>query len=75
MGWVLTFKLNMSEALPEVWVSKDRFDRLATELKARIEELAVITDSEPDQAKLRLAFVKVTKACSACHDDYRKPKD
>lgn len=66
---------SMTEALPEVWASKDRFIELADQLKSQLGALKMITDTETDMPDFRRNFVKVTKACSACHDDYRKPKD
>ena len=66
---------HMTEALPEVWISKDRFNELADQLKSQIEVLKTLTHNDVKQAEFRKAFIKATKACSACHDDFRKPED
>ena len=66
---------NMSEALPKIWESKPEFEKMAKQLEIRLSELQVITDGALNKPELRKAFVKTVKACSTCHDDYRKPKE
>ncbi len=66
---------NMSEALPKIWESKPEFDEMARQLEIRISELQMVINVELNKPELRKAFVKTVKACSTCHDDYRKPKE
>ncbi len=63
-----------SDALPAIWKSWDRFTELSKGLEDVVDDLnqAALSD---DKRILRLAFSKTAKACSACHDDFRKPKE
>jgi len=65
----------VSEALPAIWESWDRFEKLSNDLEAMVSDLEEQTTAKLDKRALRIAFAKATKACSACHDDFRKPKD
>ena len=60
-----------TEASPRIWVEKERFlglyTQLATDAKAAA---AAITD----EASFKAQFPKVLSDCKACHDDYRVKK-
>jgi len=62
-----------SEALPAIWEHWDDFTAKANELGAAADTLAVALDGgDPDW---KGAFQRVSDACKACHQDYRKKKE
>ena len=63
-----------SDALPVIWKSWDRFTKLSKGLEDVVDDLNQVASSD-DKRILRMAFLKTAKACSACHDDFRKPKE
>ena len=63
-----------SEATDMVWTDKARFDALANEFNIAAEELRLaLTLGERDLIKAR--FAETGKACSACHEDFRKREE
>ncbi len=59
----------VSEALPVIWESFERFSSIASDLESASDELAAVSSIE----QLPGAMVAVGKTCKACHRDYRKP--
>ena len=66
---------HVSEALPAIWESWEKFERQAADLEDAVKELEKKLAADLDQRTLRIAFARTAKACSACHDDFRKPQD
>ncbi|MEE9446569.1 MAG: cytochrome c [Arenicellales bacterium] len=64
-----------SDALPAIWTSGDQFSELSTKLETAIAALQLAAKGDLDKRGLRMVFAKTGKACSACHDDFRKPKE
>lgn len=64
-----------SDALPEIWASWDRFSLLADKMVVAVDALNVAAQSDLDKRSFRMVFSKTAKACSACHDDYRRPEE
>ena len=63
-----------TEALPSVWESNDEFVALAVALEKKSADLAQVAASG-DQSQIRRSFGEMARVCSACHQDYRKPKN
>lgn len=66
---------HVSEALPTIWESWEKFERQAADLENALRELEKDVAADLDQRTLRIAFARTAKACSACHDDFRKPQE
>ena len=64
-----------SDALPVIWESWDRFEKLAINFETSAGTLKQATEKDLDKRSLRLVFSKTAKACSSCHDDFRRPKE
>lgn len=63
-----------TEALPAVWQNLEEFMALADRLDDDAAQLKLASQSGGQQ-DVRAAFGKLAKTCSACHSDYRKPKN
>jgi cytochrome c556 len=58
-------------AKPEIWKDKSKFDNLARRMQDEVVKLnAVAKTGNPEQIKN--AVNTVDKACTDCHDDFRK---
>ena len=66
---------HVSEALPAIWESWEKFEQQAADLESAVTELEKDVTTDLDQRTLRIVFARTAKACSACHDDFRKPQD
>ena len=66
---------HVSEALPAIWESWEKFEQQAEDLKDAVIELENKAALELDARTLRIVFARTAKACSACHDDFRKPQE
>lgn len=64
-----------TEALPVIWDEWERFVALSKQLEERIEAFRAITETGIDEQTLRFEFKKTARACSGCHDDFRKPSE
>lgn len=63
-----------SEALPTIWQNWDRFVSLSSSLDDQTTKLLSVA-AGTDQRAIKVQYVKVAKACRACHADYRKKKE
>lgn len=63
-----------TEALPSVWQNLDNFMELADRLSHNASQLKTAAQSG-ERADVQAAFGKIARTCSACHRDYRKPRD
>ncbi|MEJ2177262.1 MAG: cytochrome c [Gammaproteobacteria bacterium] len=68
-------KSYVSEALPEIWKNWPEFEAQSQNLEKAVSDLEKQAALELDQRALRIVFAKTAKACSACHDDFRKPQE
>lgn len=68
-------KSHVSEALPKIWEDWPEFEAQAQNLERAVSDLEKQAALELDQRALRIVFAKTAKACSACHDDFRKPQE
>lgn len=59
-----------TDALPNIWTDRARFDGLASELVAEVKRLAA-TVAANDMAAVRAQAKRTGAACSACHRSYR----
>jgi len=64
-----------SEALPAIWQDWDRYVTEAALLGEEGAKLVAIAKNGTDLDETRAQFVKVSKTCGTCHDDFRKPKE
>ena len=64
-----------SDALPAIWESWDQFTLRSDRLEEEIQEFKRVTDGDLDVQQLTKEFRKIVKTCSACHEDFRRPKD
>ena len=64
-----------TEALPVIWDDWDRFVSLFDALESTLGEFRAISAADLDEQTLRPEFRKIAKACSGCHEDFRKPED
>lgn len=62
-----------SEALPSIWQSWDKFERITKQLQQASTQLADIARSG-DQKAARKQFASMAKSCKACHQDFRMKK-
>ncbi len=62
-----------SEALPAIWKNWADFESDADDLVKVAGEMAAAADASKDAAEE--LFGRLRKACSGCHDDYRKKKE
>jgi cytochrome c556 len=60
-----------TRALPEVWSSPDKFKQNAERLQSETAKLVQAAKSG-DAGTLKQQFGATAKACSNCHDDYRR---
>ena len=63
-----------TETLPAVWQNLEEFMALADRLDNDAAQLKLAAQSGGQQ-EVRAAFGKLAKTCSACHSDYRKPRN
>lgn len=63
-----------TEALPAVWSDRPGFDAAARSFSAATAALAPAIAAN-DKAAYAAALDQVDRACSACHDKYRKPRE
>lgn len=68
-------KSHVSEALPNIWQDWPEFEAQAQNLEKAVSDLEKQAALELDERALRIVFAKTAKACSACHDDFRKPQE
>lgn len=64
-----------SDALPKIWTSWDQFQELSIDLEITVDALKQASEKDLDKRAFRRVFSKTAKACSACHDDFRRPKE
>lgn len=64
-----------TEALPIIWKDWERFASLTGRLEEEVGSLQAIAANNLDEQTLRAEFRNTARACSACHDDFRKPED
>lgn len=62
-----------TRAKAEIWSDAAGFDKVATNLETTAE--ALVAAAGMDLEALRGAIGPVGKACNACHDDYRGPRN
>lgn len=60
-----------TRALPAIWSNPDKFKAAQDRLKAEAAKLVDAAKSG-DQGQLKSQFGATAKACSACHDDFRR---
>jgi cytochrome c556 len=60
-----------TRALPEVWKQMDKFKAAGERLQGETAKLVQAAKSG-DAGQLKSQFGATAKACSACHDDFRK---
>lgn len=60
-----------TNAKPEIYKEKAKFDQLATDMQGAIAKLNAAAKGA-DQNAVRAAFGDVGKACKTCHDAYRR---
>ena len=60
-----------TRALPSVWQQPDKFKSLQERLESETAKLVQAAKSG-DVGQLKSQFGATAKACSACHDDFRK---
>lgn len=60
-----------TRALPEVWAQPDKFKSLQDRLQSETAKLVQAAKSG-DAGQLKSQFGATAKACSACHDDFRR---
>lgn len=63
-----------TEALPAVWSDRNGFEAAAGELAAAADSAAQAAGAN-DKAAFAAAVERIGKACSGCHDKYRKPEE
>jgi cytochrome c556 len=63
-----------TNAQPEIWTEKDKFNAAATKMQGEMAKLNVVAKTgNIDAIKAAVAETgKACKACKACHDTYRK---
>jgi cytochrome c556 len=59
-----------TDAKPEIWNQKAKFDDYATKMQTEMGKLAVAAKSG-NLGNIKLAVGAVASACKACHDDFR----
>lgn len=59
-----------SNAKPEMWVEKAKFDQGAEKMRGEVAKLAVAAKSGNLDA-LKTAFADTAATCKACHDSYK----
>lgn len=64
-----------SEALPEIWQDWPEFEKISRRLEAESTALAATVNGPEKAAAVLAQYVKVGKACGACHERFRVPKD
>lgn len=64
-----------SEALPAIWQDWDRYVAGAKLMGEEGAKLAAIAENGANLDETRAQFVKFSKTCGTCHDDFRKPKE
>ena len=70
-GFVKGTESGDTRARPEVWEQPDKFKANAERLQSETAKL-VETAKSGDPAQLKTQFGATAKACSNCHDDFRK---
>ncbi len=65
----------MTEALPVIWDEWQRFEELSGKLQKSVDALREAAKNDIGKRDFRILFTKTAKSCSACHDDYRRPKE
>jgi len=60
-----------SNALPEVWSQRAKFDELAQRLQAETAKLGEVARAK-DEAGVKRQFAAVGKVCGACHESFRQ---
>jgi len=63
-----------TDALPEIWRSRERFDRLSQRLVRELDVLEAIT-KQKQQAEFVAQFQTLTEVCDECHEDYSRESD
>ena len=64
-----------SEALPIIWQDWERYVAGAKSMAEEGAKLVAVAENGADLDETRVQFVKVSKTCGTCHDDFRKPKE
>jgi len=64
-----------SEALPAIWQDWDRYVAEANFMAEEGRKLVAIAENGAEFDETRAQFVKLSKTCGTCHDDFRKPKE
>lgn len=60
-----------TNAKPELFKDKPRFTELSNNLAKESSELAKQAATAQDAAAIKDQFVKVTRTCKSCHDDFK----
>ncbi|MCB1429373.1 MAG: cytochrome c [Nitratireductor sp.] len=61
----------VSEATERVWEEMPRFKALAVDLEKKAKALSKADSA----ASMKVSFMEVGKACSACHEDFRRKRN
>ncbi len=62
-----------TEARPEIWSNRAKFDAAAEKLQGEMTKLALVTKGGDFDA-IKTQVGATAGACKACHDDFRKKK-
>lgn len=60
-----------SNALPEIWSQKAKFDELSQRLQSETAKLGQVARAK-DEAGVKQQYAAVGKVCGACHDGFRQ---
>lgn len=60
-----------TEAKPEAFKDRAKFNELSNNLSKEAAELAKVATSANDAGAIKEQFGKVTRTCKACHDDFK----
>jgi cytochrome c556 len=63
-----------TDALPEVWSQRERFEELAAENHQQTEAFLRAVENG-DRAEIGARFREMGDSCKACHDDFRAQRD
>jgi cytochrome c556 len=72
-GFTPNTKGEKTAALPAVFTDTGKFKEAADRLEAESTKLAQVSKSG-DEAAVKAQITAVSKACAACHDDFREKK-
>ena len=64
-----------TEALPSIWENWDSFTDSSQNLATKLATFQATAANGLNEQVLRQEFRKIAKACSGCHEDFRKPEE